>query len=303
MKIKKVYISIFLILSVIFAFSSINYIFANSNDENNINLDLKVKIKDIFESDSGNIDVTKIIKEYENLSKEYTDDQIADALNDIAKSESGNSQINTMINNANIEEAIGENKQNLNKNGISGEDLSKGIQTLKTMDTEELNKILNEDLNIKDVKEKLDEGYSATQIIKDVSNKLTTKEKINVAIKLVLANKIFKMSVTIYFILLIYSIIIRWIIFKKAGKHGFAAIIPIYRDIVYFKVCGISPWVILLYLIPFIGWFIIGVLYIVSRFELSYNFGKKTGFGFGLWIFPVIFESIIAFSKKIKYVE
>ena len=48
---------------------------------------------------------------------------------------------------------------------------------------------------------------------------------------------------------------------------------------------------------------IFAVIKIVSRFELSKNFGKKTAFGFGLWLLPVIFDSILEFSNTIKYSE
>ena len=249
-----------------------NGIYANQNMNSS---EITKKAKEILGDENGDIDVTKLVTEYEELTKEYSNDEIADM--------------------------IEENKDVLEKKGISSEAISAGTEVLRNMEPEKVTKILKEDIKIDDVKKKLDEGYTPSEVVSDVTKSLSTEEKISIGIKLLLANKIFKAIVAILGILLVYSIILRWIIFTKAGKHGFAAIIPIYRDIVYFKICSISPWVILFALLPIIGWIILAVIKIVSRFELSKNFGKKTAFG--LWLLPVIFDSILAFSNTIKYSE
>lgn len=265
-----------LIMFVSCFLTSITTLYAvNIDDINKVNLEEKAE--EILGTDKGNIDITKVITEYEKLTQEYTNDEIADM--------------------------IEKNKDKLEEKGISSDVVSAGTQVLRTMDEESVTKILKEDIKIDEVKEKLEDGYTPNEVINYVTKNLTTKEKVNIALKLLFANKYFKIAVIIISILMIYSIILRWIIFSKAGKHGFAAIIPIYRDVVYFKICSISPWVILFILLPIIGWLILAVLKIVSKFELSYNFGRKTGFGFGLWLLPIIFESIIAFSRKIRYVE
>lgn len=274
----KVKFSIYFILIMFVScfLTSIATLYAvNIDDISKVNLEEKAE--EILGADKGNIDITKVITEYEKLTQEYTNDEIADM--------------------------IEKNKDKLEEKGISSDVVSAGTQVLRTMDEESVTKILKEDIKIDKVKEKLEDGYTPNEVINYVTKNLTTKEKVNIALKLLFANKYFKIAVIIISILMIYSIILRWIIFSKAGKHGFAAIIPIYRDVVYFKICSISPWVILFILLPIIGWLILAVLKIVSKFELSYNFGRKTGFGFGLWLLPIIFESIIAFSRKIKYVE
>ena len=274
----KVKFSIYFILIMFVScfLTSITTLYAvNIDDISKVNLEEKAE--EILGADNGNIDITKVITEYEKLTQEYTNDEIADM--------------------------IEKNKDKLEEKGISSDVVSAGTQVLRTMDEESVTKILKEDIKIDEVKEKLEDGYTPNEVINYVTKNLTTKEKVNIALKLLFANKHFKIAVIIISVIMIYSIILRWIIFSKAGKHGFAAIIPIYRDVVYFKICSISPWVILFILLPIIGWLILAVLKIVSKFELSYNFGRKTGFGFGLWLLPIIFESIIAFSKKIKYVE
>ena len=265
-----------LIMFVSCFLTSITTLYAvNIDDINKVNLEEQAE--EILGTDKGNIDITKVITEYEKLTQEYTNDEIADM--------------------------IEKNKDKLEEKGISSDVVSAGTQVLRTMDEESVTKILKEDIKIDEVKEKLEDGYTPNEVINYVTKNLTTKEKVNIALKLLFANKHFKIAVIIISVIMIYSIILRWIIFSKAGKHGFAAIIPIYRDVVYFKICSISPWVILFILLPIIGWLILAVLKIVSKFELSYNFGRKTGFGFGLWLLPIIFESIIAFSREIRYVE
>lgn len=265
-----------LIMFVSCFLTSITTLYAvNIDDINKVNLEEKAE--EILGTDKGNIDITKVITEYEKLTQEYTNDEIADM--------------------------IEKNKDKLEEKGISSDVVSAGTQVLRTMDEESVTKILKEDIKIDEVKEKLEDGYTPNEVINYVTKNLTKKEKVNIALKLLFANKYFKIVVIIISVIMLYSIILRWIIFSKAGRHGFAAIIPIYRDVVYFKICSISPWVILFILLPIIGWLILAVLKIVSKFELSYNFGRKTGFGFGLWLLPIIFESIIAFSRKIKYVE
>ena len=274
----KVKFSIYFILIMFVScfLTSITTLYAvNIDDISKVNLEENAE--EILGTDKGNIDITKVITEYEKLTQEYTNDEIADM--------------------------IEKNKDKLEEKGISSDVVSAGTQVLRTMDEESVTKILKEDIKIDEVKEKLEDGYTPNEVINYVTKNLTTKEKVNIALKLLFANKHFKIAVIIISVIMIYSIILRWIIFSKAGKHGFAAIIPIYRDVVYFKICSISPWVILFILLPIIGWLILAVLKIVSKFELSYNFGRKTGFGFGLWLLPIIFESIIAFSREIRYVE
>jgi len=84
-----------------------------------------------------------------------------------------------------------------------------------------------------------------------------------------------------------------WIIFTKAGKPGWAAIIPIYNLIVQLDIVGRPLWWILLLLIPLVNvilWFIVSI-------DLAKSFGKGIGFGIGLAFFPFIFHLILAFGS------
>ncbi|HEY8324326.1 MAG: DUF5684 domain-containing protein [Ktedonobacterales bacterium] len=88
-----------------------------------------------------------------------------------------------------------------------------------------------------------------------------------------------------------------WVIFSKAGKPGWAAIIPIYSLIVYLQVVGRPIWWIILFLIPLVN-IVIGLIVIN---DLSKAFGHKFGFTLGLIFLSIIFYPILAFGGS-KYV-
>lgn len=87
-----------------------------------------------------------------------------------------------------------------------------------------------------------------------------------------------------------------WKIFVKAGKPGWASLIPIYNYIVFLDIIGKPVWWIILILIPCITPFIL----IVMHIELAKVFGKGTGYGLGLAFIPVIFYPLLGFSDA-KY--
>jgi len=93
-------------------------------------------------------------------------------------------------------------------------------------------------------------------------------------------------------VLLVVVIAAAWKLFTKAGKPGWAAIIPIYNIVVLLQICGKPVWWIILLLIPFVN-FIIGLLVSLS---LAKSFGKGAGFGIGIWLLGFIFVPILAFG-------
>ena len=99
-------------------------------------------------------------------------------------------------------------------------------------------------------------------------------------------------------ILAIVSIIANWKIYSKAGQPGWACIVPIYANVVQFKIVGLNPWLLLLYLIPFANIVAAVVFAIMIPFRLAKSFGKSAGWGFGLWLLPFIFNLILAFDSS-----
>ena len=83
-----------------------------------------------------------------------------------------------------------------------------------------------------------------------------------------------------------------WKVFTKAGKPGWAAIIPIYNVVVLLQIAGKPLWWIVLLFIPIVN-FVIAVMVMIS---LAKAFGKGTGFALGLLFLSPIFIPILGFS-------
>jgi hypothetical protein len=83
-----------------------------------------------------------------------------------------------------------------------------------------------------------------------------------------------------------------WKVFSKAGKPGWAILVPIYNIIVLLEIVGKPLWWIVLMLIPFVN-LVVGIIVVI---ELAKSFGKSAGFGIGLMFLGVIFYPILAFG-------
>ena len=93
-------------------------------------------------------------------------------------------------------------------------------------------------------------------------------------------------------ITLLVMIIAMWKIFTKAGKPGWAILIPIYSAIVFLDITGHRWTRIFLYCIPIYGWY----LSIVDINALSKCFGKGTGFTVTCYTATVGFIWIVRFD-------
>lgn len=94
----------------------------------------------------------------------------------------------------------------------------------------------------------------------------------------------------------IIRIVSWWKIFVKAGKPGWASLIPIYNLWVLYEIVGLPGWIALLAFIPVIGSFIVFVTYIVAAIRLPEYFGKQPAFALGLIFLPIIFYPMLAFG-------
>jgi hypothetical protein len=90
----------------------------------------------------------------------------------------------------------------------------------------------------------------------------------------------------------ILCIVSMWVIFTKAGKPGWASIIPIYNLFVMLQIVGKPWWWLFLFFIPLVN-IIIGILLAVA---LAAKFGKGVGFAVGLILLPFIFYPLLAFG-------
>lgn len=82
-----------------------------------------------------------------------------------------------------------------------------------------------------------------------------------------------------------------WKVFTKAGKPGWAAIIPIYNLIVLLEIVGRPMWWILIFIVcsP--------VASIIVSIDLAKSFGKDVGYGIGLFLLGFIFYPMLGFGS------
>jgi hypothetical protein len=98
-------------------------------------------------------------------------------------------------------------------------------------------------------------------------------------------------------VVLVVIIVAQWKIYTKAGKPGWASIIPIYNIIVLLEIVGRPIWWFFLMLIPFVNVIILIIVYN----DLSKSFGKGVGYTLGLLFLSVIFFPMLAFGSS-RYV-
>ncbi len=100
-------------------------------------------------------------------------------------------------------------------------------------------------------------------------------------------------AVILYLAIIVIMIVGMWKVFEKAGKPGWAAIIPIYNLIILLEIVG-KPMIWILWLIiPCVNFvFAIWLYNLVAK-----SFGKSEGFTVGLVIFPYIFWPILGFGS------
>ncbi|MGN0365433.1 MAG: DUF5684 domain-containing protein [Suilimivivens sp.] len=104
---------------------------------------------------------------------------------------------------------------------------------------------------------------------------------------------VYTVCVIISLVISVLTIIAMWKIFKKAGKPGWASIIPFYNTYCLFDLAWGNGWLFLLSLIPCVNIVVMIMLY----FKLAKAFGKGTAFGFGLLFLNTIFVLILGFGS------
>lgn len=97
----------------------------------------------------------------------------------------------------------------------------------------------------------------------------------------------------VYLAVLLLIVISMWKIFAKAGKPGWAAIIPIYNLIVLLEIINKPVWWIILLLIPFVNI----IFMIIVTHQLSVSFGQGIGTTLLLLFLPFIGYPMLAFGS------
>ncbi len=100
------------------------------------------------------------------------------------------------------------------------------------------------------------------------------------------------MILAVFFII---PIIASWMIYEKAGRYGWAALVPIHKDIRMLEIAGKPGWWVFLYLVPILNI----VIFVSMLIGLSKRFGHGIGFAMGLLFLPFVFFPILAFDKSV----
>ncbi|HVW94618.1 MAG TPA: DUF5684 domain-containing protein [Mucilaginibacter sp.] len=94
-------------------------------------------------------------------------------------------------------------------------------------------------------------------------------------------------------IVAVITIVGKWKVYEKAGKPGWAAIIPIYTWIVMLEIVGKPIWWVILFFIPCVNIiFLIWTLNLISK-----SYGQSEGFTIGLILLGFIFWPILGFGS------
>lgn len=83
-----------------------------------------------------------------------------------------------------------------------------------------------------------------------------------------------------------------WRVFVKAGKPGWASLVPVYNSIVCCEIGGRPTWWVAMLFIPFVN-IVFGVMIVHG---ISKAFGKDQGFTAGLIFLPFVFYPLLAFG-------
>ena len=93
------------------------------------------------------------------------------------------------------------------------------------------------------------------------------------------------------------TLICLWVIFKREGMRGWAAIVPIYNGVILCQIAGYNERLVWLFFIPIVN--IIPFFFICQG--LAKHFERSTRFGIYLLLFFPFVLPILAFSKRIQH--
>jgi len=93
-------------------------------------------------------------------------------------------------------------------------------------------------------------------------------------------------------VIAVVMLIAMWKVFAKAGKPGWAILIPIYNAYVFLKIAGKPGWWLILLFVPLLNI----IIQVIATVAFARNFNRGAGFVVGLIFLPFIFYPILAFS-------
>lgn len=79
-------------------------------------------------------------------------------------------------------------------------------------------------------------------------------------------------------------------VFRKSGEEPWKAWVPILNAVVLLQLAGLSPWLLLVAVVPFLGWIALVVVFAIAFHRLSAAFG----FGVGMTVLGVVLSPVWA---------
>lgn len=146
-----------------------------------------------------------------------------------------------------------------------------------------------------------DYSYDISPYARGIDNSISTTDAGIMAGISAVYGAFFGVVMIISLIVAILQIVAMWKLYTKAGEKGWKSIIPIYNMVVLYRICGITPWLLLVYLasfIPFVGWIVVLVLSIYQSNQLAKSFGKDIGYTVGLVLIPTVFYLILGLGNS-----
>lgn len=102
----------------------------------------------------------------------------------------------------------------------------------------------------------------------------------------------------------VLQIIGMWKVYTKAGEKGWKSIIPFYNIAILYKISGISPYLVFIYIglfIPFVNFFAgiaLAIIGLYQKINLMKAFKASTGLTVAMLMVPFITYLILGFGKS-----
>jgi hypothetical protein len=98
--------------------------------------------------------------------------------------------------------------------------------------------------------------------------------------------------VAVQLIVVIVMVVSVWILFERAGRPGWAALIPFYNTIVFLDIIDKPWWHLFFLMIPFVNIYF-GIVYTI---EFVQRYGGSVGFAIGVLLLGIVFLPLMAFG-------
>lgn len=98
----------------------------------------------------------------------------------------------------------------------------------------------------------------------------------------------------VWLLLIVLVVAGMWKTFEKAGKPGWAAIIPIYNLVVLLEIAGKPAWWVILFFVPLVNL----IVFVIAYMALAAKFGKGAGYALGLAFLSPIFFPMLGFGDS-----